>query len=236
MMKTGLTATLMAGLIMSGIAFWAMTAMPQTGEIPIHWNHKGVADGFATPAEAKRFVWMIPGMSIITSLIFALALKIDPRKTNIQKSARAYMVTWIGTLILMVGVTGLVSYSMVNGVGLSTEFMGNIVPSLIVGAMSILFIILGNYLPKTKSNWFFGIRTPWTLSSEEAWAKTHRVAGRLFLIMGILGLLSAIFLPSVWQLSILVGGILIAALFSVIYSYLAWRNASDRQTTPEYME
>jgi len=139
-------------------------------------------------------------------------------------------------LIIITILTALICYSMVFSDEASSEFMSKIIPSFIVGTISALFLILGNYLPKTRSNWFFGIRTPWTLSSEEAWIKTHRIAGRLFIAMGLIGLLSIFILPSAWQIGVLVGGSLCLTIFTLIYSYFAWRSASDRTSSPEYLE
>jgi len=182
MMKTGLTATAIAALIMGAIAFWAIQAMPETGQIPIHWNHKGIADGFTTPEKARKFVWLLPGTGIFTGLVMAIALKIDPRRKNIERSSRAYLAVWIAMLAIMTIISALICYSMIFSGDASSGSVNNAIPLVIVGTSSLLFLILGNYLPKTRSNWFFGIRTPWTLSSEEAWIKTHRIAGRLFIL------------------------------------------------------
>jgi len=159
MIRTGLIATAIATLISGIIAFMTMNALPDTGQIPVHWNYKGEADGFATPAEARRLVWMIPGLTMLTGLVLAVAVKIDPRQTNIRKSGKAYLAIWIGSMVLMVLVSALVGYSMTKGGEVSAADMA-MAPTFIVGAISVLFLIMGNYLPKTRSNWFFGIRTP----------------------------------------------------------------------------
>ena len=89
--------------------------------------------------------------------------------------------------------------------------------------------MIGNYLPKTRPSFMFGVRTPWTLSSDFAWEKTHRFAGRLFMAAGALGLAGAFLFDGIWlalQLSALV---IAAALASVVYSYFAWKSAGDRE-------
>ena len=235
MIKTGLIATLIAAIIMGATSFWAMNALPTTGEIPIHWNIEGEADGFASPEEARRFIWMLPGLTIFISLILALAAKIDPRRKNIERSSRAYLAVWIGTLIFMAFISSLVSYMMVRG-SVDSNIMKGFMPSIIVGSMSVFFIIIGNYLPKTRSSWFFGIRTPWTLSSEITWTKTHRITGRLFMAIGVAGLISTLFAPTIWQFIILIGGTLTITMFSLVYSYVVWRSAPDRVTAAEYVK
>ncbi len=235
MMKTGLLWTGIAAILMCGMAWWTMNSLPSSGEVPVHWNYKGEADRFAPVSEARRIIWMIPGISIFTSLVFAIGLKVDPRRKNIKRSGRAYLAIWLGTLLLMTIVTGLVCYTMLKGANTPDATMETL-PNIIVGLVSVLLLVMGNYLPKTRSNWFFGIRTPWTLSSEQSWEKTHRATGRLFILLGIIGLLSVFILPLTWQLPVIVGGSLAITAFSLIYSYLVWRDASDRQTTPEYIE
>jgi len=235
MIKTGLLWTAIAATLMCGMTWWTISNLPVTGEVPVHWNHKGEADRYAPVAEAKRILWMVPALSVLTSLIFALALKIDPRRTNIKRSSRAYMAIWIGTLALMTVITGLVCYSMLKGASMPEATQAPML-KIIVGLISALFLLIGNYLPKTRSNWFFGIRTPWTLSSEQAWEKTHRITGRLFFVFGLIGILSVFFLPLNWLLPVIIGGSSGIAIFSLIYSYLVWRDASDRQTTPDYIE
>jgi uncharacterized membrane protein len=94
-----------------------------------------------------------------------------------------------------------------------------------------LFILLGNYLGKTRSNWFAGIRTPWTLSSDYAWEKTHRWAGRLFVLTGVMTL-AAWFVADIeiaaW---VMIAAIVVASLVSVLLSYFYWRNDPDRTQT-----
>ncbi|MEK7167698.1 MAG: SdpI family protein, partial [Patescibacteria group bacterium] len=83
-------------------------------------------------------------------------------------------------------------------------------------------IVLGNYLGKIKPNWFMGIRTPWTLSSEVVWNKTHRMGGRLFIILG-LTLMIVPWLPALWGMILLFSGIILLVLGTFIYSYIAYR-------------
>lgn len=98
----------------------------------------------------------------------------------------------------------------------------------IIAGCALLMIVVGNYMPKTRSSFMFGVRTPWTLSSDHAWEKTHRLAGPLFMIAGALGMAGAFLFDGIWlalQLTALVSS---AAIISVVYSYFAWKNAPDR--------
>lgn len=92
----------------------------------------------------------------------------------------------------------------------------------------MLFIVLGNYMPKTRSNWFVGIRTPWTLSSEETWVKTHRFGGKLFVLIGIMLVASGIMRPDWVALALLPVSLAVGALLWV-YSYVVWKRDISHQ-------
>ncbi|HET9370502.1 MAG TPA: SdpI family protein [Vicinamibacterales bacterium] len=96
---------------------------------------------------------------------------------------------------------------------------------IIVG---VLMVIIGNYAPKIQSNWFFGIRTPWTLTSEESWRRTHRLAGWLFVTGGTVVLLTAFSHPDAARRTIFLT-LIPTIVISTVYSYLVWRG--DRRTT-----
>jgi uncharacterized membrane protein len=93
-----------------------------------------------------------------------------------------------------------------------------VVPAL----LGVFLIVIGNVMPRARSNWWFGVRTPWTLSSERVWARTHRVAGYLLICAGIT-MLGTAALPSSWTAAIAGVAVLVAALGSVVYSYWTWR-------------
>ncbi|HPW39685.1 MAG TPA: SdpI family protein, partial [bacterium] len=90
--------------------------------------------------------------------------------------------------------------------------------SMIIGA---LFVVMGNYLGKLKYNWFVGIKTPWSLSSENVWNKTHRVGGWLFILMGI-AIIIVPYLPANWGLALFWLAIIVGVLGSMGYSYFAY--------------
>jgi len=94
---------------------------------------------------------------------------------------------------------------------------------ILFSGVGVLFLILGNYLPKTRQNWLMGIRTPWTLSDERVWDKTHRFAGPLFMAAGMAVLWSALFAPLAWRVPVLIVAVLAACFASYAYSYFASR-------------
>jgi len=106
---------------------------------------------------------------------------------------------------------------------------------LVIAASAGMFILVGNYMPKTRANFFFGIRTPWTLTSDTSWEKTHRLGGRMFMLAGLIGGVSAFILDGVALAFILPGLLLLIIFVLFIYSYLVWRKAEDRVTSSDYI-
>jgi uncharacterized membrane protein len=142
---------------------------------------------------------------------------IDPRRANIEK----FRDTFEALIIAIVGVMVLLHVAVV-GAALGWPISITRLAPLAVGA---LLVILGNLLPRFRSNFFMGIRTPWTLSSDTVWNRTHRLGGYLMVAAGLLMVVSA-FVQSEVFFYVAIGGVFVAALGTVIYSYLLWRGES----------
>jgi uncharacterized membrane protein len=95
-------------------------------------------------------------------------------------------------------------------------------PRAVIVGMGLFLAALGNYLPRIRSNWWLGIRTPWTLESERVWRETHRVGGRMFVGAGLLAAIAG-FLPDPFCPAIPIAALAVATLVSVAYSYVAFR-------------
>lgn len=224
--RTGLIWTAIAALLSAGIAFYTWNQLPETGDIPVHWGLDGRPDRFAPKSEALFFVFLMPATILFVGALLAVVPLVDPRKGNIEAGRKAYLATWIGTLILLALVNAGICVSMLGAA--SETSPPNEAVRFIIAGCAALMIVIGNYLPKTRASFMFGVRTPWTLSSDFAWEKTHRFAGPLFMLAGALGMVGAFLFSGIWlalQLTVFIGG---AALISVVYSYFAWKNAPDR--------
>src|SRR6202011_202774 len=149
------------------------------------------------------------------AVLLAFIPQLEPRRLNLAQSAKAYLATWIGTLVVLAGAHLVI---VLAAVGRPANIVT--VTSLLVGG---LLIVTGNYLGKARSNFFFGIRTPWTLSSDLSWDKTHRLAGRVFVAIG-----AAMVIAGLTRSGAVFGvvlGILLALIVMVtIYSYFVWRD------------
>ena len=94
-----------------------------------------------------------------------------------------------------------------------------------------LFVVIGNYLPKVRPNYLVGIRTPWTLTSDVSWTRTHRIGGRLFVIEGILMiLLGLVGVTGVALVGALIGGIVVLLVVTFAYSYQVWKADPEKRT------
>lgn len=232
MIRTGLIFSTIAIIGMCAINFWALPQIPD-GQVPVHWGLDGTPDRYGDRSEAAFVLWIIPLSTLLSAAILTIAPRLDPNGENLMKSRKAYIAIWCSVMIMLLGVHAGIAMLMVRSVAADPN--ANEFVRFVIAATAILFIIKGNYLPKTRSNWFLGVRTPWTLSSEMTWEKTHRLAGRLFMLTGFICLIGAFVLNGGWLLTMLLATLLPTVLISVVYSYIVWRTAPDKRINPEYI-
>ncbi len=195
------------------ISFWAWMQIPAGTQVPIHWNVQGEVDGYGS-----KF-WGLLLQPLITTgivLLFAAIPRLEPRRQNLLRSIKAYTRFWVAFIVFML-VLHLALVAATLGYGLQ---IGLIVP-LMVG---VLFVVIGNYMGKIRSNFMMGIRTPWTLSSELAWNKTHRLGGKLFMLTGAVTILAALFGSPEATFMIMMAGVFGIFLVAFPYSYIIWKN------------
>ncbi len=232
MIRTGLIVSAICLALMAGIALWAGGQLP-ADNIPVHWDVNGVPDRFSDRNEALFLLWLLPGSALIGILVFCLLPQIDPMRENLFKSRKAYNAVWIATMVLFLSIhTGIV-WLMVRSTG--DQIQSNEFVRVIIAGTGILYIVLGNYLPKTRQNWFLGVRTPWTLSSEYTWEKTHRLAGRLFFGVGFVCMICAFIVDGIALVAVATGSAVSVALISVVYSFIIYRGAPDKRVSPDYI-
>ena len=198
---------IVAAFILSAV-FYSQLPDP----MPIHWNSAGQADNYA-PRLIGAF--LLPIIMIALYLLLLLIPSIDPRRKNIERFHETYVLLRNGILLFMAYIHIVVLYSVLSN-------QQTLVVGFIVGGQGILFMLIGNYMPRMRSNWFMGIRTPWTLSSDSVWRKTHRLGGRLFILAGLLMLLTAFLRPEL-TIFVIVLAVLLASLVPIIYSYLLYK-------------
>lgn len=195
--------------IVSAIVF---VQIPDGVQVPLHWGIDGTPDRYGP---AWQGLFMPPAVMAFVLGIFSILKWIEPRQENLQKSMRARGGIALAVVLMM----------LVLQAGTISIALGNEVPMvrLVLFAVGLMLMVMGNFLGKTRSNFFIGIRTPWTLSSDDVWRRTHRLGGKLFMVAG------AVMTAGAWVLAeanleyLIVAGVVPATVIPVVYSWWLWR-------------
>lgn len=190
-----------------GIVLW--NKLPET--VATHWGFGGVANGFSSKLFA---VFGLPLFLAAIHWLCAWATGLDP-KAKEHNPKMVNLVLWICPCISILG--SLVIYWNALGKKMNIDLIMMI-------AMGLMFIIIGNYLPKCKQSYTLGIKLPWTLKSEENWNKTHRLGGKLWVVCGVVLVVAAI-LPAEIIPYIIIPVLVTAALVPTVYSYLLYKKS-----------
>lgn len=207
MKKQLLPIIFIAGTVILWLIFYPKLPM----EIPIHWNASGEADGFAPKLNAML---MSIGIMVFVYLITALVPFIDPKKENYKNFSNGLGIINFSILMVFFTVNVLMILS-----GLGSDIDTGMVIRIVIGAV---FIVIGNYMPQIKPNYFMGIKTPWALNDDANWKKTHRFGGKAFIIGGVIFMISTL-LPDGLTEKIVMPAILIVILSPMAYSYWIFR-------------
>ncbi|MFA5098718.1 MAG: SdpI family protein [Candidatus Paceibacterota bacterium] len=175
-----------------------------------HWGINGEANGYM-----GKFwgLFLMPVISLAVFLLLILIPKLDPLKANVEKFKKQF-----NNFIVFIILFFFYIYLLTVFWNLGSRFDMN---RAIAPAFGILFYYCGVLIESAKKNWFIGIRTPWTLSSEEVWDKTHKLGGKLFKITGAISFLG-LFFPRLAFLFILVP-VLFSTLYVIVYSYFEYK-------------
>ena len=190
------------------IGIYLYPNMPE--QMASHWNAQGKVDDYM-----PRFwgVFLMPFMFVGLALLFIAIPRIDPLKKNIEKFRKHY-----DGFIIIFFIFMLLVYVQTILWNLGIEISPNHAFPILMG---LLFFYIGILLENTKRNWFIGIKTPWTLSSEKVWNKTHKLGSKMFKIIGIIVLVGFLFQKYVTYFILV--PILFVALYLVVYSYVEYQ-------------
>lgn len=188
--------------ILVGVILW--NQLPS--QLPTHWNFAGEIDGWSSKPFA---VFGLPLIMLAGQWLCVFGTTADPKKEHHSTKA-LHLLFWIIPVLSVV--LGTVTYAAALGKNVRVEV---ILPVLV----GLVLTIVGNYLPKCKQNYTIGIKIAWTLNSEENWNRTHRFAGRLWTVCGILIILSGFF-GGFWLFGAVV---LLMVLAPFLYSYALHR-------------
>ena len=206
---------LIVAVVAVGMSIWAFPQLPP--RVATHWNLNGAPDGFSSRFWALA---IIPLMLLIMTGLFNVLPKVDPRRGNYAKFVSSYWLIANAVIVFL-----LVAHALIIAAGLGYSVK---IDRLFPLGVGLLFIFLGNYLTRVEPNWFVGIRTPWTLSSDTVWRKTHRTGGGLMVIGGLV-LAVSVFLPRPAFLVLFVVTAVLVGVIPIAQSYVLWkREQHDR--------
>jgi uncharacterized membrane protein len=212
-MRKALYVAFIIVLLQFFVAIYLYPSMPDA--MAIHWNVQGEADGYGSKLVG---LFLIPAIELVLIPIFLVLPRIDPKASQGELMGSYDWFIMIFTFY-MAYVFGL---SVVWNLGYRFDLLRLLVPML-----GVMFIGVGEILGKVEMNWFMGIRTPWTLSSQQVWTETHRLGGKLFKISGALTFLGVFF--SGWTAFLLaILPVLLSGIYVTLYSYILYKK--EKQT------
>ena len=205
-------------ILISILAFGGLAAIfpGLPAEIPLHWDLNG-----EVTLEAKGQLWVFAGMLVFFNGMFEVLPHVDPRKDNYLRFQREYNAFCVVFNLFFLAFLGAVCVqALAPGAFDMVSFLW-----LVLG---ILLTFVGNLMPKFKSNFFSGVKTPWALSDDENWRKTQRLGGKLIFVSGLIWIACALFgLPSKAVLFLGLGSVFTAALVPYGMSYYWWRKKEE---------
>ena len=207
--RNTLILILLLAVVMVGVGLYSYPRMPEV--VAVHWNAQGIANGFGSRLQAA---FTLPLITIVVAALLLFIPEIDPLKANIEKFRKDF-----NGFMLAFALFFFYLYILTTLLNLGFQFSLN---QFLVPGFGIFIYCAGVLLGKAKRNFFIGIRTPWTLSSDTVWAKTHVLGGLLFKVSGVIAILG-ILSPNL-ALFFLLAPLLASALIAVVYSYFVYRS------------
>lgn len=186
-------------------------------QVPMHYNIEGEVDRYGSKNE---MLIVIGALCIVPYLIMLVIPKLDP-KGKIAAMGNKYQRLKFVMVMFMSALAVYFLYFTSKG--------GNAPPNGPIALISLFLAVLGNYFQSVRPNYFIGIRTPWTLENETVWRDTHRLAGRIWLVSGILLAALSFFLEAKIFMPVFIGALVCMTLVPIVYSYVKFREVKKKQ-------
>ncbi len=214
---------ILAGILLASfvVSIWVYPDMPD--KMASHFNAKGQVDGYMPKSWG---LFLMPIILSAVALLFIVIPRLDPLKANIEKFRKHY-----DGFVILFSVFMLSIHLQVILWNYGIKISPNVILPLGLG---LLFFYIGILCEHSKRNWFIGIRTPWTLSSEIVWDKTHKVGGRLFKIAAVVTFAGVFFQQ--YAIFFILVPVLAVAVYTLVYSYLEYRKTGpdgSSKTSPQ---
>jgi len=186
-------------------------------KIPFQWNLNGDVSRYGNKTELVLITFLLP---VLIYLIFLVVPLIDP-KGKIEKMGGKYN----SLKLILTTAMSFLAFFIIHSA--TTEEMAN--PNMVLLGIGVLYFILGNYFKTIKANYFVGIRTPWTLESEQVWNETHKLAGKLWFVGGLLIIIFSLFLNHTTNMVVFVVITIIITAIPIIYSFISFKKHKNQK-------
>ncbi|WP_336785331.1 SdpI family protein [Paenibacillus sp. MMO-177] len=182
-----------------------------------HYNINGEQNGTMN----KSNMWLLyAGVGIVLPVFLSVVRNVDPRRQNYARFSEYYtLMRWTISLFIH----GVFVLMILQNLDYDLPFV-----NIVFGGLGIMWMIIGNRMGQLRSNFFMGIRTPWTITDENNWRSTHRLGGRLWFVAGILMLLGGCLLTAKWLIAVLIVSMVLSVVIPYLYSYLLYAGAKKK--------
>jgi len=205
-----------AGLVLALAALSLATAHVLPARVPLRFNASGVPTQYGSPAMPLA---VMPLTAALLSAIFAVLSRIEPRRANLIASRIPYVTRWIGALAVIAAMHLWIVYALVTSAHGAAPADPKRLFMALIGA---LLAVTGSQLPRLRSNFMIGIRTPWTLSDERTWQSTQRLARIPVMLAGLAIVAAAFVAPAAMLLTTVITIAVVAGVALVILSCVLW--------------
>ena len=215
-MKTTFQTELpLIGIVLVPFIYLAYVWEKLPEKVPLHWNMEGEIDRYGDKSELILIPVLLP---LLVYVLFTVIPKIDP-KDKLKHMGKKYHVLKTVLTVFMSALSMVIIYAAMN------ESLYN--PNYILLLIGILFVILGNYFKTLRANYFIGIKTPWTLENETVWKETHKLAGKIWFIGGLMIIFASLVLDKTTNTIFFVSITVLITMIPVVYSYFKYQRLSD---------
>ncbi|MBU0635468.1 SdpI family protein, partial [Candidatus Micrarchaeota archaeon] len=185
-------------------------------QTPIHWNAQGEIDGYGPPWIGAL---LFPAIMVFMLLLLIVVPKIAVFKENLKAFEKQY---WQLGVVLELFFLIFFIVSLLPSFGITANFFVSFtIP------FGFLFLAIGYLMPSFKRNFFVGIKTPWSLANDTVWEKTHSLGGTLFMLAGIIAIVSSLAPAQAFWIAI--AAIIVATVIPLVYSFLLYQKIRERQ-------
>lgn len=182
--------------------------------VPIHFDIHGEANDWGS----KWMMLLLPAINLGTYLLLLFVRSIDPKRMKDEAQSGVFYKIRMVMVLFMSFIGILITYATVKG-----NMEHGLSRFLFVGIF-LLFAVLGNFMINIKPNWFIGVRTPWTLSSDNVWRKTHQVTGKMWFYGGLISAVLSFFMKDEWSGALMIVFAIGSAVFAFGYSFWLFKN------------